>query len=113
MISTFEYNSDFSNKKESCKILTLFFDALSFVDRQDKIIKGNIIRRVCKVDSESFEINVRLSACDDVAWIVNAFISQYEALKNTDENLFKFDVQVSSNESSFDVTYKIYSTIPF
>lgn len=113
MISTFEYDSDFSELKDESKILTLFVDVLNFVDRQDKIVKGSVTRQVCKVDVDTFEVVLRLSNADDVSWFVTAFLSQYHALGKIEENLFDFHLDVVPVGSSYDVTYKVYVPLPY
>lgn len=110
---TFVYsNTEFSEKTEDSKLLALFFGALSCLDCSEDF-KGSVVRQVCKIDRESFVVDVLMSSVEDVTLIVNAFISQYQALKSSDENLFLFDLKVLPDGLSFNVIYKIYSSIPF
>lgn len=113
MISSFEYDSDFSEMKDESKILTLFVDILSFADRQDQVLKGSVTRQVCKIDVDNFEVVFRLSNADDVSWFVTAFLSQYHALGKTEENLLDFHIDISPVGSNFDVTYKVFVPLPY
>lgn len=112
MITSVYSKTDFSEKTEDSKILTLFFGALSCLDYPE-FFKGSVVRQVCKIEREYFIVDVLVSSVEDATLIVNAFLSQYHSLKDSDENLFLFDLKVLPDGSSFNVIYKIYSSIPF
>lgn len=105
-------NSDSSEKKNDFNLLAFFYGSLFCFDCSEDF-KGSVVRQECIIDKDSFVIDVLISSVEDVTSIFNMLVSQYQSLKSSDENSFLFDFKVFPVDSSFNVIFKIYSSIPF